>query len=148
MKIKSVKKRDLEDLFALEYSVFKEEAFSRKLLRKLMDESVLFLKLIQGFFRKKVIGFLIALKDRNDRINIINILIHPRFQGKGLGSMLLETAISSIENDESVKYIVLNVKITNEQAIHLYKKHGFSIVRRIKGYYNDKEDSYFMKKNQ
>ena len=40
----------------------------------------------------------------------------------------------------------LEVRVTNEPAIALYKKLGFEITRTINGYYSDGEDAYVMTK--
>ncbi|MDR0797125.1 MAG: ribosomal-protein-alanine acetyltransferase, partial [Nitrososphaerota archaeon] len=40
----------------------------------------------------------------------------------------------------------LEVRVTNEPAISLYKKLDFEISRTINGYYSDGEDAYVMTK--
>jgi ribosomal-protein-alanine N-acetyltransferase len=40
----------------------------------------------------------------------------------------------------------LEVRVTNEAAISLYKKLGFEVTRTINGYYSDGEDAYVMTK--
>ena len=42
--------------------------------------------------------------------------------------------------------ITLEVRVSNEPAINLYKKRGFSTVCVKKGYYKDGEDAYYMMK--
>jgi ribosomal-protein-alanine N-acetyltransferase len=42
------------------------------------------------------------------------------------------------------KQCFLEVRITNEPAVNLYKKLGFQVTRTLKGYYADGEDAYLM----
>jgi [ribosomal protein S18]-alanine N-acetyltransferase len=44
------------------------------------------------------------------------------------------------------KQCFLEVRVTNEAGITLYKKLGFEITRTINGYYSDGEDAYVMTK--
>jgi len=40
----------------------------------------------------------------------------------------------------------LEVRVTNEPGVTLYKKLGFEVSRKINGYYSDGEDAYVMTK--
>ncbi len=144
MKIKDVSIKDLNKIYKLEQKVFKEDAFSKDLILKLIQKKNLFLKLE----KKILIGFTILVKDRKDRVNIINFLINPDYQNKGYGSFLLEKAIGKIKNlDKDIKKIILNVKVENSIAIKLYQKFGFQIVQRIEKYYQTKDTAYLMELN-
>ena len=44
------------------------------------------------------------------------------------------------------KQCFLEVRVTNEAAISLYKKLGFEVTRTLNGYYSDGEDAYVMTK--
>ncbi len=76
--------------------------------------------------------------------HISTIAIHPDLRGKGLGEVLLAgmLARSIILKAE---YAVLEVRVSNETAINLYKKYEFDIVGERKKYYRDNnEDAYLM----
>jgi [ribosomal protein S18]-alanine N-acetyltransferase len=76
--------------------------------------------------------------------HISTIATHPDYRGKGLGEVLLVgmLARSIILGAE---YAVLEVRVSNEPAINLYKKYEFSIVGHRKQYYRDNnEDAYLM----
>ena len=45
-----------------------------------------------------------------------------------------------------VEMLRLEVRVSNEPAINLYRKLGFRIVERVPGYYPDGEDAYVMVK--
>jgi ribosomal-protein-alanine N-acetyltransferase len=44
------------------------------------------------------------------------------------------------------KQCFLEVRVTNDVGIGLYKKLGFEVSRAINGYYSDGEDAYVMSK--
>jgi ribosomal-protein-alanine N-acetyltransferase len=44
------------------------------------------------------------------------------------------------------KQIYLEVRVTNEAGINLYKGVGLEVTRTIPGYYSDGEDAYVMSK--
>ena len=44
------------------------------------------------------------------------------------------------------KQCFLEVRVTNDAGISLYKKLGFEVTRTINGYYTDGEDAYVMSK--
>ncbi|MCK4687447.1 MAG: GNAT family N-acetyltransferase [Candidatus Lokiarchaeota archaeon] len=146
MKIKDVSIRDLRSISNLEHQIFKENAFSIKLVEKLIQQNILFLKLEDGKIMKKLIGFIVVIKDREDQANIINFLIHPQFQSKGYGSLLLQETIERIKKRlKEIKKIVLNVQVNNSLAIKLYEKFNFQKNSKIiENYYQSGEDAYLM----
>ncbi len=146
MKIKDVSIRDLRSISNLEHQIFKENAFSIKLVEKLIQQNTLFLKLEDGKIMKKLIGFIVVINDREDQANIINFLIHPQFQSKGYGSLLLQETIERIKKRlKEIKKIVLNVQVNNSLAIKLYEKFNFQKNSKIiENYYQSGEDAYLM----
>ena len=145
MKIKDVNLRDLRSISNLEHQIFKENAFSIKLVEKLIQQNTLFLKLEDGKIIKKLIGFIVVIKDREDQANIINFLIHPQFQSKGYGTLLLQETIKRIKRLKDIKKIVLNVQVNNYIAIKLYEKFNFQKnTKIIENYYQSGEDAYLM----
>ncbi len=79
-----------------------------------------------------------------DRIEIDNIKVEEAYQDKKIGTKLMSYLISiAIEN--RVDNITLEVRKSNNKAIHLYKKFGFHEVAIRKYYYGD-EDAILMEK--
>ena len=147
MNVKSALKRDLKKIFKLELQVFQKDGFSKDVIKELLKISTFFFKIEKGYLNKELIGFIIVLKDRADRANIINFLIAPKYQSNGFGSFLLNYTIKRIKKMTEIKKIVLNVKTNNMTAIDLYKKYNFKIIQEIKNYYHSKENSYLMELN-
>jgi len=145
MEIKKVSLKDLRQIVNLEQRVFKKNAFSKDLMRNLLENSALFLKLESGKVKKKIIGFIIVIRDQKDRANIINFLIKPEFQNKGYGSYLLQKTIDEIKKSKDIQKIVLNVQISNSIAIKLYEKFKFKKNPEIlKNYYQSGESAFLM----
>jgi len=57
----------------------------------------------------------------------IGMAVRDDWQGKGVGSALMDAAIDLAENWLNLTRLELDVFTDNEPAIHLYKKFGFSI---------------------
>jgi ribosomal-protein-alanine N-acetyltransferase len=81
-----------------------------------------------------------------DSATIVKFAIHPAAQGKGLGSLLMAHLIERVSLLEEVKAITLEVRTSNDKAMHLYLKHGFNVMTKKRKYYEDGEDAYYMVK--
>lgn len=79
-----------------------------------------------------------------DDVHISTIAVHPQWRGRGLGELLL---VSLLEKGIALeaRRATLEVRISNLAAQGLYRKYGFEIASRRKGYYADNnEDAYIM----
>lgn len=84
-------------------------------------------------FYLEPIGY-ILIEDMNDTINIIDVFIEEKYRNKGYASKILEYLFNYYK-DRNVRYM-LEVRIDNKIAIHLYEKHNFKIIHTRKKYYN------------
>ena len=79
-----------------------------------------------------------------DEMHILNIAVKKAFQGKGIGSLLLEKALA-YAHQRGVKWVSLEVRVSNQRAINLYHKFGFKkIGRRLRYYHDTGEDAILM----
>ena len=79
-----------------------------------------------------------------EEAHITTIAIRPEFRRKKFAEALLKRIIDDCYN-EKIKYITLEVRVSNEPAINLYTKYGFSSFGTRKGYYQDNnEDALIM----
>ncbi|MBY8984047.1 MAG: GNAT family N-acetyltransferase [Candidatus Lokiarchaeota archaeon] len=146
MKINNINSRDLKKILVLEEENFKGNAFSRDLMEKLIKRSIFFLKLEDAKFKDEIIGFIIVIRDRIDRVNIINLLINRKFQNQGYGTLLLEKTLEKIRQLRAIKTVVLNVQVSNYSAIKLYEKFNFrKDPRELENYYQSGENAFLMK---
>jgi len=79
-----------------------------------------------------------------DRMEIDNFYVNEEYRRNGIGSKLM-TYLDSVANRNDVINITLEVRVSNEAAINLYKKYGFVEVALRKYYYGD-EDGILMEK--
>ena len=77
--------------------------------------------------------------------HIASIAVMPQHRRKGVAQAIINRAIQGMEYYKA-KQGFLEVRVTNDAAISLYKKLGFEITRTINGYYSDGEDAYVMTK--
>ncbi len=77
--------------------------------------------------------------------HVVSIAVMPKARRKGIASALLKTAMTGMCGYKA-KQIYLEVRVTNDGAVNLYKKLGLDINRTIPGYYSDGEDAYVMSK--
>jgi ribosomal-protein-alanine N-acetyltransferase len=82
-----------------------------------------------------------------DEMHILDIAVSKTMQSRGIGSYLLNYAIYKFA-DKNIKFIFLEVRISNLRAINLYKKLGFKTFMVRKNYYDGvhKEDALCMVK--
>ena len=79
-----------------------------------------------------------------EEAHITTIAIHPDYRRRKYGQALLSKVIKDCYADK-IKYITLEVRVSNEAAISLYTKYGFSSFGTRKGYYQDNnEDALIM----
>jgi ribosomal-protein-alanine N-acetyltransferase len=77
--------------------------------------------------------------------HIVSVAVTPEHRRKGVGEAIVSSAMETMKL-YNAKQCYLEVRVTNEPAIKLYKKLGFEVTRTIKGYYADGEDACVMTK--
>ncbi len=75
--------------------------------------------------------------------HVVSIAVLPEHRRKGVAEALMATAMEGMRQYKA-KQCYLEVRVTNEAAVDLYKKLGFEISRTVRGYYADGEDAYVM----
>ncbi|TKJ18628.1 MAG: hypothetical protein CEE42_16270 [Promethearchaeota archaeon Loki_b31] len=144
MRINTVSIKDIDEIFRLESNTFKKDAFSKNSILNLIINNTFFFKLINDDISNEIVGFIIIIQDREDRVNLINLVISKQYQNKGYGSHLLKYTLNKIKEMNNIEVIVLNVNSKNEVAIWLYQKFGFRIAEKIENYYRQKKNAYVM----
>ena len=86
-------------------------------------------------------GF-IHIQNGIDIIDLLNIIVKPKYQNQGIGSVLLKYIIDNKQD----KKIMLEVRSKNINAIKLYQKYDFKIINIRKNYYKD-DDAIIMERN-
>lgn len=79
-----------------------------------------------------------------DEAHITTIAVKPELRRKKIGEMLLIEILNYCYKNE-IKYVTLEVRVSNTAAIKLYEKYGFKSLGTRKGYYqNNNEDALIM----
>jgi len=78
--------------------------------------------------------------------HLLNLCVHPDWQKRGYGSLLLEYTISHVARLE-IGTIFLEVRESNPRAATLYKNRGFKMIGHRRSYYQageQREDAIVM----
>ena len=81
----------------------------------------------------QIVGFigLMAVAGEGD---ITNVAVLPSFRKQGIGDQLVSSMIA-LAKEKEISKIMLEVRASNEAAIHLYEKYGFEFLCIRKNYY-------------
>jgi ribosomal-protein-alanine N-acetyltransferase len=91
----------------------------------------------------RLVGFIAGdLRQAQNLAWIATIGVLPEYRGQGIGSALLRACEERIE----LPRVRLNVRISNEGAIRLYKNKGYRDVGAWPKYYQDGEDALIFEK--
>lgn len=78
-----------------------------------------------------------------DEIHLLNVAVLASERQKGRGRALVETVIGYAREHAAAK-VLLEVRVSNEPALALYRRLGFEEINRRKRYYDDGEDAIEM----
>lgn len=79
-----------------------------------------------------------------DEAHITTIGVDPDYQGLGLGEFLF-VALLDEALQRNATWVTLEVRVSNQPALELYRKYGFTVQGRRPRYYSDNnEDAFIM----
>lgn len=76
--------------------------------------------------------------------HIISIAVLPEHRRMGIATALLTKALEMLKEEYRCSEAFLEVRVSNDPAISLYRRLGFEVVKILRGYYVDGEDAYVM----
>lgn len=92
---------------------------------------------------EEIYGY-IGMYQALDEGEITNVAVKPNKRNAGIGRNLVQEAVEQAKK-QGISQIVLEVRVSNTSAIHLYEKCGFAKCGIRKGFYDfPKEDAYIM----
>ena len=141
LEIDTMKMTDLDDVMEIERTSF-SLPWSRWMFERELEnrEHSHFLVVKSGPDVVGYIGFWMAL----DEAHIVTIAVRSDFRRKGVGSMLMVSALDLAVRLDADK-ATLEVRATNLPAQKLYEKFGFETVAIRRNFYSDTgEDAYIM----
>jgi ribosomal-protein-alanine N-acetyltransferase len=77
--------------------------------------------------------------------HVVSVAVSPEHRRKGIGEALVSKALEAMKL-YNAKQSYLEVRVTNDEAVRVYKKLSFEVSRTMHGYYADGEDAYVMTK--
>lgn len=145
IQILEVKNEDINDILIIENELYHKPWKAKDYLYELNDNPFAFyLKMIIKE-TSEVIGF-IGFWIKFEQAEITKVSIAKKYQGHKLSKLLMQDAEKRIVL-AGCNNITLEVRVSNERAINLYKSCGFRIVTTRKKYYENGEDAYLMLKD-
>ena len=82
---------------------------------------------------EEIVGF-IGLMEVAGEGDITNVAVLPSHRKRGIGDQLVSSMIA-LAKEREISKIMLEVRASNEAAIHLYEKYGFEFLCIRKNYY-------------
>lgn len=83
---------------------------------------------------------------RARNVRIYSVAVHPRFRNRKLGQAMMDETVAFARACKAGK-ITLEVKVSNEAAIGLYRKNGFAVTGVLPEYYHDGSAAFRMQRN-
>ena len=90
----------------------------------------------------QVVAYLGALRQLDD-VHVTDVAVAPVWRRQGVGAALLAELCRRVE-DVGVAAITLEVRPSNAPALALYRRLGFVVEGRRRGYYRDGEDALIL----
>ena len=81
-----------------------------------------------------------------DSADMMNIAVAPEYRRMGIAKALVDALVVYLQNNH-IRFLLLEVRVSNEPAITLYQKLGFEQVgKRPRYYHNPREDALILRK--
>jgi len=138
--IRKMKLADLSQILEIERNLFHDPWPEKSFLYELQHNDFARTYIVEK--ENEIAGYIIAWYYARE-LHIGNVAVAQKYQGQGIGTLLVEQLLSSVEDCE-VSF--LEVRKNNYIAQRLYKKFGFSHVFTRKSYYSNGEDAILMAK--
>lgn len=141
MEIQPANLLDLKALRKLEHACFEKDAWPLlDLMAVLTWPDIIRLKVVED---GEMIGFAACDPRPSQSVAwIATIAVHPRWQRRGIGRMLLRACEERVRQPK----LKLSVRMSNYGAISLYEMEGYQTVDVWGRYYSDDEDALVMEK--
>jgi ribosomal-protein-alanine N-acetyltransferase len=133
---------DFDKIVEVEVSSFKRPYTPTLLFSLLHLHGDMFYVALVG---EEIVGYAVGAKRREGNGHVISIAVRPEWRRKGIGTKLMETLLNAFKK-RGLKRAVLEVAVSNREAIAFYERLGFKTITLLKGYYPWREDAYLMDK--
>ncbi|UCD46143.1 MAG: GNAT family N-acetyltransferase [Candidatus Bathyarchaeota archaeon] len=104
---------------------------------------------VQGYIMCRIERGLSKLKSIRParHCHVVSIAVREPYRRRGIATSLMLEAMRNGRQEYSATECFLEVRVSNDAAVRLYEKLGFSKVKRNFSYYLDGEDAWVMAKS-
>lgn len=137
--------RDVDEVVALEATAYSFPWTRGNFIDSLASGYLAELLYQTGAGQGELLAYFVAMVGV-DELHLLNITVSPAWQGRGLGSELLDT-VRALGRERSLAKLWLEVRESNHRARSLYRRQGFAEVGLRRGYYpaaSGREDAIVM----
>jgi ribosomal protein S18 acetylase RimI-like enzyme len=114
--------RELMDKGAIPYDLLLKADPSKDNIDRYIIDSVIY----TAEFKQQTVGCCVLCNVDHETIEIKNIVVDERFQGRGIGTLLLDDAIQKAKS-KGFKKIIIGTGNSSIGQLYLYQKVGFRI---------------------
>jgi len=140
IEIRTLSLGDLGAIEAIERRAYRTPWSRSMFASELAKSTSICLGAFQG---EDLIGYIVNSR-YVDAWHVMNVAVDPDYQRRGIATRLLER-LFELTRDEHRRGYTLEVRVSNESAIRLYEKLGFTAHGIRRGYYTDnREDAVIM----
>lgn len=141
--VRSMSWEDLARVACLEAQIFSCPWSEQGFRDALSMEQAVFLVAAR---QEEVLGYC-GMYCAADEGEITNVAVAPPFRRQGVGGQMMGRMLA-ISRERGICRVILEVRVSNREAIRFYRKWGFAVEGRRKGFYQlPQEDGYVMVKS-
>lgn len=138
--VRAMQTKDADEVSRLEQQIFSQPWSRQGFVDSIELGNTVFLVAEE---QSKILGY-IGMYLSVDEAEITNVAVAPAKRRRGIGEMLLKAAKEEV-GLRSIDTIVLEVRVSNGDAVRLYERNGFQVCGRRKEFYElPREDAYIM----
>lgn len=134
---------DLEGMLDIEELCFEYPWTEKDWKRLSKCSNVVSFVVEQKIQNKNCIIGILSYELIKDGVEILNIVVHPRFWRKGIGRKLIEQLKSKVSLDYQHRKIVLHVRETNLDAQLFFRSLNFRATKIIKDHYLETNENAY-----
>lgn len=146
MRIRQMTAEDVSAVAAIEQECFSRPWSQAAFADAVNDANAIFLvaEVVQEFEKTPVIAGYIGMYVSAPEGEITNVAVTEKFRSRGTGKKLVE-AMKQWAKEHGLERIVLEVRSSNEPALHVYQSAGFARLGVRKNFYQfPREDADIM----
>ena len=104
--------------------------YSDESMKRRIEHSIVYVAEVEG----EIVGFANYSKVRDGgKVELAAIYLHPEFQGRGIGTALIQQAVKELDG---IKEIYINVEKGNKIGMNFYEAKGFEVVKESEEEFN------------